>query len=153
MNATISYYNNNAKEYCASTVDADMMEAYGKFRKYVPDGGSIVDMGCGSGRDVLAFKNMGYQVTGLDASEELAKLAAGYTDEPVITADMSSWKAESSFDGMWCCASLLHLKDEEVSQFFSNIRNNLKSGGALYISVKSGIETGTDVNGRLHIPF
>lgn len=148
MNTTISYYDNNAKDYWISTVDADMTEAYNKFLKYVPDGGTIVDMGCGSGRDLRTFKKMGYQVTGLDASEKMTKLASDYSGVPVINADMSTWKAENPFDGIWCCASLLHLREEELSDFFGNLKYNLTHSGAIYISVKSGIKTGNDSKGR-----
>ena len=61
---------------------------------------------------------------------------------------MSSWIAGEPYDGIWCCASLMHLDDEACRRFFVNLNHNLKPDGVLYISVKSGIETGTDEAGR-----
>ena len=61
---------------------------------------------------------------------------------------MTTWIAEEPFDGIWCCASLLHLDDEGVEAFFRNLGQNLRAGGAIYVSVKSGIQTGLDEKGR-----
>ncbi len=146
--STIDYYNNNADLYYRSTIGADLCEARRRFTAYLPDKSTIIDMGCGSGRDVLAFQNMGFDVIGIDASEELAKLAKKSLGIPVIKAEMSTWVSDKPFDGIWCCASLMHLSESECKRFFFNLEYNLKQGGALYISVKSGIETGLDDAGR-----
>ena len=61
---------------------------------------------------------------------------------------MSTWVTDRPYDGIWCCASLLHLNDQEVKQFAKNLHVNLKSGGAVYLSVKSGIQTGFDEKDR-----
>ena len=118
------------------------------FVSYLPEHARIIDMGCGSGRDAAAFVRMGYETVGLDASEKLAEIAVKESGASVIIADMSSWVADEPFDGIWCCASILHLQDEELRSVFDNFERNLKPGGAIFISVKSGIETGTDEKGR-----
>lgn len=148
MNDTIRYYNENAESYYRDTAEIDFSAAYDRFLKYVPDHGCIVDIGCGSGRDMVAFASRGYHAVGLDASEELARITEEYTGAKVTVCDMATWKAEKPFDGIWCCASLLHLNDEGVGSFFENLKYNLKAGGAIYVSVKSGIETGFDEKGR-----
>ena len=148
MNDTIRFYNGNAESYYHSTADVDFAESYDRFLKYIPEHGSIIDIGCGSGRDAATFASRGYRAVGLDASEELAKIAERHTGIHVIVADMAGWICEKPYDGIWSCASLLHLRDNELKMFFRNLQENLKVGGAIFVSVKSGIETGIDDKGR-----
>lgn len=171
-NRTVDYYNENADEYFEATADADLSDARERFVSYlggtemafeadreadVPAGVEadakaadvrIIDVGCGSGRDAAAFREMGYEVRGLDASEELARVAAERFGIRVTVCDMASWVAEEPFDGVWCCASLLHLDDDGVERFFRNLPGNVADGGAVFVSVKTGIKTGFDDKGR-----
>jgi len=148
MNNTIVYYNNNAEQYFGATVGTDFEAIREKFCSFLPEHARIVDIGCGSGRDVKAFCDMGYEAIGLDASEELALLAHDKLGIQVIVDDMTTWIAEEPFDGIWCCASLLHLHKEEAKTFLQNLKHNLKTGGILFLSVKEGIATGYDEKGR-----
>ena len=148
INQTIKYYNNNAEEYYKRTKDVDFSDIYGRFLKYIPKGGEIADLGCGSGRDVAYFASKGYKAIGIDASEDLAKISSEKAGIRVIVADMSTWLAYQPLDGIWCCASILHLDDEGLEGFFGNLQYNLKKGGALFISVKTGISTGIDNSSR-----
>ena len=145
--STIDYYNRNADRYYWNTVGVDMSVFRKKFASYLPNEASVIDMGCGSGRDVMAFSDMGHDAAGLDAAKELLKLAEERLEIKTIAADMSEYKAASPYDGIWCCASLIHLSDEEKARFFNNLERNLKPGGVLFISVKEGIETGRDSDG------
>lgn len=148
MNSTIDYYNRNAETYFDRTADVDFEDTYKRFLQYVPDGGRIMDLGCGSGRDVKWFCEHGYNACGLDASEELATKARDQYGITVDTGLIEEWIAEEPYDGVWCCASLMHIDEEGCRLFFDNLQRNLKTGGALYVSVKSGIKTGTDESGR-----
>ena len=148
MNETIQYYDRHASEYFSSTVAADFDQLRKKFASYLPEHARIIDIGCGSGRDVKAFCEMGYQAIGLDASEGLAEQAMKRLGIEVQTGDMATWIAREPFDGIWCCAALLHLPEEEAETFLSNLRYNLKPGGILFLSVKEGIKTGPDEKGR-----
>ena len=148
MNGTIDYYNRNADEYFARTAEVTFDEIYNRFLKYIPDGGRIMDLGCGSGRDVKWLCNHGYEAYGLDASRELVSKASDEYDIPVFTGLIEEWTTAIPFDGVWCCASLMHLEDSALEQFFENLKYNLKQGGVLFMSVKSGIETGLDEQGR-----
>lgn len=148
MNQTISYYNKNASQYYEQTKDVDFSETYKRFLKYVPEGGTVVDLGCGSCRDAAFFVKNGYKSFGVDASESLAAIAAEKTGIKVIVSDMSEWIAEDPLDAAWCCASLLHLTDVETAKFFHNLPNNLKSGGTVFISVKTEVITGIDDKDR-----
>ena len=145
--STIDYYNRNADSYYWNTVGVDMSVFRKKFASYLPNEASVIDMGCGSGRDVMAFSDMGHDAAGLDAAKELLKLAEERLEIKTIAADMSEYKAASPYDDIWCCASLIHLSDEEKARFFRNLERNLKPGGVLFVSVKEGIETGRDGDG------
>lgn len=148
MKETIDYYNTHADWYYWTTVAVDVDKMRIKFASYLPPEASIIDMGCGSGRDVMAFSNMGHRAIGLDASEKMVELARERLEIQAITADMSSWTAGEPYDGIWCCASLIHLNEKEKERFFRNLQYNLKKGGIIYLSVKEGIETGFDKEGR-----
>ena len=148
MNDTIRYYNEHASEYFNSTVDVDFDQLRKKFVSFLPEHARIIDIGCGSGRDVKAFCEMGYHAVGLDASEGLAAEAEAQLGIEVQVGDMATWIAQEPFDGIWCCAALLHLHEEEANAFLQNLHVNLRSGGILFLSVKDGIETGLDEKGR-----
>lgn len=148
MNKTTDYYNRAAESYFQSTEGADFTEAYERFLKYVPEGGRIMDAGCGSGRDAAAFNRKGYRAEGIDTSAELARLAKENFGIKVTVCNMANWRANHPYDGIWCCASLLHLSDDEIQAFFRNLQGNLTSSGTFFLSVKTGIETGYDNKGR-----
>lgn len=148
MNNTIDYYNANAEKYYKATVGVDFEQLRKKFASYLPENARIIDLGCGSGRDVKAFCNMGYQAIGLDASKELAEIAKDRLGIEVLVADMATWETDEPVDGIWCCASLLHLNDDDANKFFDNLQHNLKHGGVMFLSVKEGITTGSDEKGR-----
>ena len=144
---TIDYYNRNADRYYWTTVGVDMDAFRKKFASYLPNEASVIDMGCGSGRDVMAFSDMGHAAVGLDGAKELLKLAEERLGIKTVAADMSGYRAASPYDGIWCCASVIHLNEEEKESFFRNLDYNLKPGGVLFISVKEGAETGRDSSG------
>lgn len=148
MNSTIDYYDRNADEYFGRTANVTFDEIYSRFLKYIPAGGRIMDLGCGSGRDVKWFCDHGYEAYGLDASRELVSRASDEYDIPVFTGLIEEWTTSTQFDGVWCCASLMHLDDSALEQFFVNLKYNLKPGGVVFMSVKTGIQTGLDEQGR-----
>lgn len=79
MNTTINYYNLNAKNFIENTQNADMHLAQEKFLQLLPGSASILDFGCGSGRDTKYFLEKGYQVAATDGSAELCRLAGSFT--------------------------------------------------------------------------
>ena len=68
-----NYYDINAKDYIENTINCDMSIHYEKFLKYLPAKGKILDIGFGSGRDMIYFKSLGYNVEGIDTSLEFVK--------------------------------------------------------------------------------
>ena len=150
---TLDYYNTHATEYAQNTNRADMSENYNRFLKYVKDGATIVDIGCGGGRDLKYFKDHGYKAEGIDASKELCTIASEYSGCPVTCTDFLSWKPDHTFDAFWANASLLHLTENDIIRFFSEKTIYLKTPGIFYFSMKTGINEGLDNKGRFFTPF
>lgn len=152
-NTTIDYYNSNANQYFSNTVNADMSECCDRFLKYVVPGGRIIDIGAGSGRDIKYFRDRGYNVEGIDASEEMCRLASEYTGVEVQCERIQEWNPQKNYDGIWANASLLHLSFVEIEEFIIRTSDYLTKDGVLYISMKKGIQTGQDSNGRFFTDF
>lgn len=114
-NKTIDYYNNNTEEYSNTTLYLDLKEKYYKFTKGIKFGGKILDVSCGSGRDLIAFKILGYDVIGIDASIKIVEIAKENSKADVFNKEFNQidWKHE--FDGVWCMASLLHLQKRRIN--------------------------------------
>lgn len=133
-----SYYDLNAEAFFATTVNADMAETRNRFLSRVATGGSVLDAGCGSGRDVAAFADAGYRVTAFDASEALVERAAKHTGMAILhlTFEEIAWVKE--FDGIWACASLLHVSQADLHRVMHKLATALKPHGVLYGSFKYG---------------
>lgn len=137
---SIGFYDANAQAFFDRSVDADMARGHEEFVALVPPGGRVLDAGCGSGRDALAFARMGFQVTAMEASAALAELARAHTGLPieVMTFDQVTWR--DRFDGVWACASLLHVPRTELAAAVGRLRDALVPGGILWMSFKYGTE-------------
>lgn len=132
------YYSKNAGEYFDKTVDLDLQKYYDRFTELIPESGSILDLGCGSGRDSAYFVSCGYDVTAMDASEEMCDLASVHIGQDVLHLSFSDMDFEEVFDGVWACASLLHVPSSEINSVMSNIIKSLKPNGILYMSFYYG---------------
>ena len=137
---TLTYYNNNAQIFSDSTLNVDMSALYAEFLPHVKQHGHILDAGCGSARDAANFKNQGFTVNAFDASPALAKLASNYLQQPVEIKTFQELECINKYDGIWCCASLLHVPKAELPQVFLKLQNALKPDGVLYVSFKYGTQ-------------
>jgi len=145
--STQRYYQRNAQQFFESTVAVDMAEIRDRFTALLPAHGSVLDAGCGSGRDAKAFVEQGFQVEAFDASPELAVLASQHSGLPVKVMRFQELNAVARYDGIWCCASLLHVPLPELPEVFRRLAQALKAGGVLYASFKYGQGERED-NGR-----
>lgn len=135
---TLNFYNQHARQYFSQTVNAQMREQYERFLPFIPKEGSILDLGCGSGRDSYYFKQKGYQIVAVDGSKELAKYASELLGQPVINQLFHEINFNNQFDGIWACASLLHIPNNQMLDILTKMKKGLKSEGIIYISVKEG---------------
>lgn len=145
---TLDYYNKNSEEYFNSTLNVDMTNTYKEFLKLVPEGGKILDLGCGSGRDSMNFMKLGYEVTAVDGSKELAKKASALLGKEVIASTFEELELKEKFHGIWACASLLHIKREDLKTVLNNLYNNLEDNGVFYMSFKYGEKEYVDDKNR-----
>lgn len=132
------YYNQYASIYFENTVNLDVSHLMEPFISYLDEGSSVLDLGCGSGRDSLTFLNMGYDVTALDGSEEMCSLASIHTDLDVLHMQFEDLDFEEVFDGIWACASLVHIEKEELPSIIQKISKALNPGGIFYMSMHKG---------------
>jgi len=135
---TIQYYEDNCEDYIRSTLDLDMSAFYLPFLQCIPPNGKILDAGCGSGRDALAFSKMGYRVSAFDASKAMAENASRSTGIEIKCMKFQELSWNNEFDGIWCCASLLHIPSSEISGVFDRLIRSLCPDGILYMSFKYG---------------
>lgn len=145
---TARFYESHAQEYFARTVGADMSALYDRFLPHVRPGGRILDLGCGSGRDLRAFRERGFDACGIDASPTLAKLATGYSGVSCVPMRLEDLQSEAEFDGIWACASLLHIPKRRLPSVLRRVRRALVPGGLLFASVRLGEGEATAPDGR-----
>ena len=139
MDLTLDYYSRNAARFAAETASADLSAARGRFLALLPSpSASILDFGCGSGRDTKVFLELGCRVTAADGSPELCVLASAYTGIPVRQMLFSELDETEAYDGIWACASLLHVPFAELPDIFRRMVTALKPGGVIYASFKYG---------------
>lgn len=135
---TIRYYDDHADQYVQETVGVEMLPLYALFLELISPGGAILDAGCGSGRDSKAFKDRGFVVTAIDASENMANHASRLLDQPVSVVRLQDLSFISEFDGIWACASLLHVPRQELDEVLNRLFRALKPNGACFLSFKEG---------------
>lgn len=152
LDTTLQYYQQKAKEFVEGTVSADMHDSQTRFLKLLPSQAYILDFGCGSGRDTKAFLEQGYRVDAVDGSAELCRMASELTGIPVKQMLFEGLSAVEQYDGIWACASILHLPRKELMGVLKKISDALKIGGILYTSFKYGDFEGIR-SGRYFIDF
>ena len=148
-----NYYESNAEHYAAETFFADMSEQYQRFLPLLKKGAKILDVGSGSGRDACYFQKHGYQVTALEPSKNLCKEIRKVFSGEIICSDIQNYRPKERYDGIWACASLIHLQEEEILRFFEKIDLYLNDNGVVYVSGKNGIPTGEVEDGRFFLEF
>lgn len=139
LQKTIAAYDLMADKYAKKTANIPPEERE-EFIAFVKPGGKILDAGCGPGRDAVYFSEKGFQVVGVDLSEKLLELARKKSSKvEFYKQDLRSLTFPiNSFDAIWACASLLHVRRDEASSVLSRFYSLLNFGGVLFILVKEG---------------
>ena len=144
---TLAYYNSHAEDFIRCTKEVEFTPIQETFLSYLKPNATILDLGCGSGRDSKAFIEKGFRVTAVDGSEELCKTASEYIHQNVICSTFQDYQPSETFDGIWACASLLHLPLDDIRLVIKKLTDSLAKGGCFYVSFKFGDFSGTR-NGR-----
>ena len=141
------YYKDNKDEFINSTIDCDMSSQYNLFEKYLnKNSKTILDIGFGSGRDSLYFSKK-YEVYSIDPVEEFCIHAKELGLKNVYCMSVQDIEYKNMFDGIWACASLLHIPTYEMVNVLNKCYNALKENGVMYCSFKLGEFEG-ERNGR-----
>lgn len=134
----IDYYNKYAAKVFEDTVDQNMDAITAPFLELLEEGDTILDMGCGSGRDSLTFYDLGYDVTPLDGSEEMCRLAEVHTGLDVLQMTYEEMAFDGAFDGVWACGAFVHIPKDEMPALFRKVARALTEDGIFYLSMRLG---------------
>ena len=131
---TVAWYDRQAAQFSAQTANLDMGPLYDRFLHRVRPQGLILDAGCGAGRDALAFALQGFKVTAIDASLGMVRVAKERAGSYATGLHMGFAQIEwlGVFDGIWACASLLHVPLGDFSNVGARIVRALRPQGAWY---------------------
>jgi ubiquinone/menaquinone biosynthesis C-methylase UbiE len=142
---TIKAYDGYSEHYQNLYPKVDMIqEQMEKFVELLGDreGAKVLDIGCGHGRDAKHLSEIGYEVTGIDLSEGLLKIAK--ENSPGCNFQKMDMRnldfPDDNFDGIWACASFLHIPWREAKDTLKGFVHVLKPKGVICISVKEGKE-------------
>ena len=149
---TLKYDNENAQSFASGTVSVKFTEVQDKFLEKLNPDAYILDFGCGAGRDTKYFLSRGYQIDAIDGSEQLCRIASKYTGIKVRQMLFQELDEKEKYDGIWACASILHLPKKQLREVLKNMYAALKSKGWIYTSFKYGEFEG-ERNGRYFTDF
>ena len=141
---TLAFYDKGAQAYFQQTVGVDMSATRARLTGRLPAGAHVLDAGCGSGRDSLAFLAEGVRVTAFDGCAELASLASLHIGQPVLVRRFEELDFGTEFDGIYASASLLHLDDAALDDAMRRLFSSLKPPGRMLVSFKFGEGVRTD---------
>jgi SAM-dependent methyltransferase len=139
--ATIAYYDRFARVFWNGTRDHDVSQNCAAFLDAIEGDPpySILDLGCGPGRDLSYFRSLGHDVVGLDGSTEFVAMARSYSECEVLQQDFLAMKSpESRFDGIFANASLFHVPSQELPRVLAELSETLRSRGVLFCSNPRG---------------
>lgn len=132
------FYDTDPEGYFDATFGGDMSDARGRFASRLKPGSRILDLGCGSCRDTVAFREMGFDVLPADASEGMRRVVRERLGIEVMSLRFEELESDAEFDGVWACASLLHVPSAELPDILARIHAALRPGGVFFCCFKSG---------------
>jgi SAM-dependent methyltransferase len=132
---TLAHYDQRARAYWEGTRDHDVSQNINALLEQIntPPPFTLLDFGCGPGRDLSAFKARGHRVIGLDGSPQLAELARANSACEVLEQNFLELDLPSDhFDGVFANAVLFHIPGQELPRILRELHATLKPGDVLY---------------------
>lgn len=139
---TLLYYKKNKETYKASTQKLQFSETQDRFLKLLAPNSKILDFGCGAGRDSKYFLDKGHRVDALDGSQSMCDIASEYCNIKVKNILFEDFDCVKEYDGIWACASLIHIPFLSLDSIFLKLHRALNANGILYASFKLGEKEG-----------
>lgn len=148
---TLSVYAEKAGEYAEMTDDENTADpALVDFIDAMPEGGHVLDLGCGPGASAAQMAKAGLKVEAYDPVAQMVALANRHEGVNAQEASFEDINGIAVYDGVWANFSLLHAAREDLPRYLSHIAEALKSGGVFHIAVKTGTGSHRDGLGRLY---
>ena len=135
---TIRYYDEQADAFTRDTAQARVTEIMSEFVALMPAHATVLDWGCGTGRDSRAMLDRGFTVVSTDASQAMCSVAKELFGVDARLESFDELSAQGEYDGIWACASLLHVRRRDLPEAFQRAADALKPEGVLYASFKLG---------------
>ena len=138
---TLAHYEQTAESFFAGTIDHDVSQNIDALIKAIeaPAPWTILDLGCGPGRDLKTFTQLGHKAIGLDGSSRFADMARAYSGCEVWHQDFLHLDLPPAmFDGIFANASLFHVPSAELPGVLAHLHATLKPGGVLFSSNPRG---------------
>jgi SAM-dependent methyltransferase len=144
------YYQENYKKYNEQTAGIDPALFLSPLVRCLTPGSSILDVGCGSGRDMRWLKDRGFRPTGFERSSGLAALAREHSEYPVLEGDFEAYDFSGmDVDAILLVGALVHVPRERFSKILSNIVQALNPEGHVLLTLKEGVKTRDGAGGRV----
>lgn len=141
VDATLGHYNQHAEAFWEGTRDHDVsqnVETFLHALKGEPPF-SILDLGCGPGRDLITFSQRGHKAIGLDGAAHFAQMAQAHSGCEVWHQDFLALDLpDGRFDGVFANASLFHIPSQELPGVLAKLNATLKADGILFSSNPRG---------------
>lgn len=138
------YYEIHAVDYHDKTFAADPSIFLFPFVQFLPPQPRILDIGCGSGRDLLWLKQRGFEPTGFERSASLAELARSHTGCPVIEGDLENFDfSTGSWNAVMLVGPLVHIPHEQFLSTIQKMLSGFSSLCVMLLTLKEG-------NGKIH---
>jgi len=138
---TLAHYEAQADQFWLGTRDHDVSQNIAALLRCidVPPPFEILDFGCGPGRDLKTFTEMGHRATGLEGSPSFASMARAYSGCEVLAQSFLALDLPSArFDGVFANAALFHVPSQELPRVLQALFDTLKPGGVLFSSNPRG---------------
>jgi SAM-dependent methyltransferase len=147
--STRTFYELHAADYYRQTNDRRLETYWSMLEEAIFPRALILDLGCGSGRDLKHFATAGYRPLGIDYSLPLLKLAVHSSKQLAVLGDIRllPFKAKT-FDAAWAMASLLHLPRRAIGGALLQIASCLRPRAPFFAALKLGTGEETDWLGR-----
>jgi SAM-dependent methyltransferase len=138
---TLQHYERTAEQFFAGTIDHDvsqniaaLLDAINATAPY-----RLLDLGCGPGRDLKTFKDMGHEPIGIDGAARFVEMARAYSGCEAWHQDFVHLDLPAAFfDGIYANASLFHVPSQALPKVLGDLHAALKTGGVLFSSNPRG---------------
>lgn len=137
---TLEHYDRTAERFREGTRDHDVSQNIEALLRHikVPPPFTLLDFGCGPGRDLRAFARRGHVAIGLEGAPNLAAMARESGCEVYEQDFLALALSREAFDGIFANASLFHVPTRELARVLRELRDALKPGGVLFSSNPRG---------------